>query len=217
MWVLSDIHLECYPEHSRYLPVPDCDLIVVAGDVWEGQPELMVDALRRMGDGRPVVATLGNHDLWDLDMADAIHRAKARAEGTDVHVLQDETIEIMGLTFFGSTWWPDLNVLTDSLSPLGEPILSGGSPLSQPVMNALRERTLRAAESSGADVFVTHYGPEANLANPPRLWVSGHYHSFDRRQQGGTVFVRNPRQSRVFADRMVVGLEPRPTLRAGAL
>lgn len=215
IWVLSDVHLECYPEDRRHLPTPDCDLVVVAGDVWEGEPELMVDGLRRMAEGRPVVAVMGNHDLWDLDVEEAIQRAKRYAQGTEVHVLQDETIEVMGISFFGSTWWPDLNVPTESLSPLGEPIRSGGKALTQSAMDRLRARSIRAAEASGADVFVTHYGPETGLAVAPRLWVSGHYHSFDRRQADGTEFVRNPRQSRVFADRMVVSLEPRPVAGPG--
>ena len=206
LWLLSDLHFENWPIEKRYLPAPDCDIVVVAGDVWESNPEMMIDGLFRLSEGRPVVCVMGNHDLWGLEIDEALERARERAASHSIHVLQDDEVELQGIRFFGSTWWPDLQCETNALSPFGEPLLRGGRVIIQRDIDLLRKHTLAAAALSTADVFVTHYGPEILNEWMPRLWISGHIHSFDRRIEGKTEFVRNPRQSRVFADRMVLDL-----------
>lgn len=210
LWLLSDLHVECYPEGRGLLPAPDFDVLVVAGDIWEGEPGRAIEALVEMSGGRPTVAVLGNHDYWGLDIQDALHRARASAEGTNVHVLDGDTVEVGGLRFCGATLWPDLGREVDSLSPLGEPIRLRGGELREDQVSAMREAQIAALEDSGADVVLTHYPADGVvLSRPPAIWLSGHRHDFERRMVGGTEFIRNPRQARVFADRMVLDVAPR--------
>lgn len=210
LWMLSDLHLECYPLDRRLPRAPeDFDVLVVAGDIWESCPERAVIALRRMAGDRPVVAVLGNHDYWGLEIDEAIHRAKVAGARHDVHVLDGDTVDADGVIICGATLWPDLDRVVHSLSPLGEPIRHGGSQFRLDLVKADRKRQIAALEASGADLIVTHYpAGELQLSKPPRVWLSGHEHSFERSCRNGTEYIRNPRQARVFADVMVVDVAP---------
>lgn len=107
--VISDIHLETGP---YALPGDlQCDVIVAAGDIMEGGVGA-VEWLKTLG--KPVVFVLGNHDYWTdrdnpVDMCDIVDQCRTLAEGSNVHVLQNESVIIDGTRFFGTTYWTDLN------------------------------------------------------------------------------------------------------------
>lgn len=66
LWILSDLHLEAMPYPERFQPAPrPFDVLVAAGDVWEGSVERVLDALARLAAGKPVVFVLGNHEHWN--------------------------------------------------------------------------------------------------------------------------------------------------------
>lgn len=246
IWVLSDIHEETDPRGKRRPKAPDCDMVIVAGDVREGNVRACVETVAAMAEGRPAVMVLGNHDFYGLAVAQAVREAVALGERLGVHVLERSSCEIEGIVFAGGTLWDDLSPRRDAyhrderpnlteimlgsqpafFAPppfvgLGEPVrmeeteAGGGTRIRQASyadIAAIREETMALLETVRPDVVVTHYPPADRevRAVSPGMWVHGHIHAFERRHVGDTEIVVNARQSRIFADRLVVEVPPRP-------
>jgi len=97
--VLSDIHLDSGPYE---IPVDlEFDLLVAAGDI--GPIELAVPWLAAVG--KPVVYVLGNHEYSGRDIFQAADEARELAKGTNVHVLERDSVVIDGVRFLGATLW----------------------------------------------------------------------------------------------------------------
>ena len=238
-WILSDLHLETLVARRLALDPPAAfDLLVLAGDVREGDVRACVEAAARLAAGRPALLALGNHDLWGLDLDAATAEAAALGRDLGVHVMDGTPVEVLGLRVCGGTLWdnvgpraagaprPDLTrIMTGAepdfaappqFAPYGEPVrvASGNGTRRATFADIARRRaaTLAAIAAAEPDLVVTHYPPDADcLARAPgaAAWVHGHVHGHDRRLEGGTEVILNARQSRVFAERMVVRVEPR--------
>jgi hypothetical protein len=97
--VLSDLHLDTGP---YALPSDlEFDILVAAGDI--GPIEISIPWLAAVG--KPVVYVLGNHEHYDRAFTDTLAAAKALAHGTQVHVLERESVTIQGVRFLGATLW----------------------------------------------------------------------------------------------------------------
>ncbi|MCC5612923.1 metallophosphoesterase, partial [Nostoc sp. CHAB 5834] len=105
--LLSDLHLESGP--YTVPPTLDCDVVVAAGDI--GPIDVAVPWLASLG--KPVVYILGNHEFWGQELEGAVALAKNLAQGTDVHVLDNESKVVAGVRFLGTTLWTDYS---DSVS-----------------------------------------------------------------------------------------------------
>lgn len=110
--VLSDLHLETGPYE---IPADlDYDILVAAGDI-SSSVEQAVAWLAAVG--KPVIYVLGNHERWgDADLDDAVATARQLAKGTQVHVLQRDTVivQIDGFAlvrFLGATLWTNFGQL----------------------------------------------------------------------------------------------------------
>lgn len=109
--ILSDLHLE-FDRDQPWQPVRDLDfdVLVLAGDICVHTHGLDW-AIRNYPD-KPVIYVIGNHEYYGAELH-GLHReimaraASARSEGFDVHVLDNEAIEIGGERFLGSTLWTD--------------------------------------------------------------------------------------------------------------
>jgi len=115
---ISDIHNE-FIRHDFRLGGPDAvpdiylagqtvDVLVLAGDIDHGLvgAQWAVRQAERLA--VPVVYVLGNHEHYtydgDVPLLDAM---KAVSQGTDVHILENETVVIKGTQFIGGTLWTD--------------------------------------------------------------------------------------------------------------
>lgn len=240
LWLLSDLHFECDPGgRRRRFDAPDFDVLVNAGDTYEARPLECVERTARLADGRPAVLVLGNHDLYGLPMGKAFAVAREAGARLGVHVLQGDAVEVEGLRFSGGTLWDRPMLATASKRPDLVSIMSGDTPAffaphefapyAEPIkaereggglrsltnldVENLHVRTIEAIVASDADVVVTHYPPsdaEVARAASARLWHHGHIHGYERRHIGSVEVVLNAGQSRVFADRLVVDVQPRP-------
>lgn len=114
LWVGSDYHLETTrgwdlpSAHAR----PDFDVMIVAGDLIT-RMERGVRWLSERVTDRPVIYVAGNHEAYGTDIDRTIEKARTLAEGTNIHVLQNNSITIGGTTFIGATGWTDFNLFGD--------------------------------------------------------------------------------------------------------
>lgn len=118
---ISDIHLE----RRRLADIPPFDesfeVLVCAGDVWEGEPEKIVRSVADLARGRPAIIVPGNHDFYGSEpnrrtiseviklLRHEADRCNARAGDEIVTVLSaDNPIHEIGRTrFIGLTLWGD--------------------------------------------------------------------------------------------------------------
>ncbi|OSI34265.1 metallophosphoesterase [Bradyrhizobium canariense] len=115
LWVLSDIHLEL--TRGWDLPAgdarPNFDVLIVAGDLIPRAERGVRWLLERVPD-RPVIYVMGNHEPYGQDIDIDLEKAKKAAAGTNVHVLERETIRVGDVTFAGATLWTDFAVNGDA-------------------------------------------------------------------------------------------------------
>jgi Icc-related predicted phosphoesterase len=105
------MRIACLSDQHEHLPeIPECDVLVVAGDLtfaFKGdlvsQHRWLCGTFRPWAEklGVPVVVIAGNHDQsieawgWPKD-----------AEGLNIYYLQDEAIVLNGVKFHGTPWQP---------------------------------------------------------------------------------------------------------------
>lgn len=102
---LSDLHLEFTDYRPERLPGIGEDLVVLCGDIAVGTRGIQW-AQQAIPD-RPVICVLGNHEYYGHDFDALIIEAKACAQGTHVHVLENDAVQIGRLRVLGCTLWTD--------------------------------------------------------------------------------------------------------------
>jgi Icc-related predicted phosphoesterase len=111
LWIMSDIHLELSRGWDLPHPAerPDFDVLVMAGDLVPGM-ERGVEWLAERVTDKPVVYVPGNHEFYSRDIDRTVAKARAAAKGTNVHVLQNDVVDIGEVRFHGATLWTDFDV-----------------------------------------------------------------------------------------------------------
>lgn len=105
---MSDLHIEFPWVTADWVPSIGEDVVVLAGDIGVGVAgiEWAVEAFR----GRPVVYVLGNHEFYRRGWNSLIAEARKAAANTNVHLLEDEAVDIGGVRFLGATLWTDFEL-----------------------------------------------------------------------------------------------------------
>ncbi len=98
---ISDLHLEFGPLEIE----PEAgDVLVLAGDIdIKGRVDWINDIAGRFNH---VIYVLGNHEFYNGAM-DSIYRKTREGLVDNVHLLENESITIAGVTFHGATLWSD--------------------------------------------------------------------------------------------------------------
>lgn len=119
--LLSDLHHEVFrmqktrksPTWDMTIPETECDVIALAGDIDIGTRgvEWAIEQSEKLN--KPIVYVLGNHEYYKGNIDSVNRKTKAIAEDTNVHVLQNDTIDINGYRFIGATLWTNQNILGD--------------------------------------------------------------------------------------------------------
>lgn len=121
LWIMSDLHLESVPYPDAFQPSrPDFDIMVVAGDIWEGDCLSGFRKLREFAGDKPVVFVMGNHEHWNGEVSENIEEARLLAAEHQITLLDDEATEIGGVRFVGSTLWSDYRLGGDLPDPRAE-------------------------------------------------------------------------------------------------
>jgi predicted phosphohydrolase len=100
--ILSDLHLEF---GGITAPPTDADVIVLAGDIHLGN-EGTRWARQNFCD-KPVIYVLGNHEFYRHAIPALTQQLKRESNGSQIHVLENDAIELGGWTILGCTLWTD--------------------------------------------------------------------------------------------------------------
>lgn len=223
--IASDLHFEIW---RRFMPDPadqfasdeTRDLLVLAGDITDGNRQFGVSFIRRELQISPVIYVPGNHEYYHAARRDTERFWRACAgDNEGFYYLNDETVDIGGLRFYGAEWCSDFwgqppiqfhNIIEDFH------VTSGWDTYAH-LAEHKRITEAIAALAGKVDVIITHFPPTleaidqalyagdknnpyfVNDAEPlvryvrAKLWVSGHTHSPFDYQVGNTRVVGNPR------------------------
>jgi Icc-related predicted phosphoesterase len=98
--VLADLHLEFQPVA---LPRVKADVVVLAGDTHLGNRGFLW--ARETFPDTPVVYVMGNHEFYNYSIPKLTKDLREEAAGSGVHILENQTLEIEGVTFLGCSLW----------------------------------------------------------------------------------------------------------------
>lgn len=167
----SDLHLEF---EGFNVGARSADILVFAGDIGVGTKGL--DWIVNQKFSCPVIYVLGNHEFYNHRYPSLIGKIKERTAGSNIHVLENESIDIDGVNFHGATLWTNFelfghpvsasrqcqNKISDFKKIRKEPTYSRLKAIDTAIIH--REslnwlgRSLDASTSS-IDVVVTHHAP----------------------------------------------------------
>ena len=105
---MSDLHLETVRHPEAFRPArPVFDVLVVAGDLCEGDTDQALRRVAAIAGGTPCVFVLGNHEFWDREVTRERSGARRAAVQHGVTLLDDGRAELAGVRFVGGTLWAD--------------------------------------------------------------------------------------------------------------
>ncbi len=108
LYILSDLHNE-FDLFSP--PQTDADLVILAGDIHVGKQGIDW-AIKNFPD-QPVIYVLGNHEYYGRAFPKHITDLKRLAQGTNIHVLENDSLVRDGIIFLGCTLWTDFKLFGD--------------------------------------------------------------------------------------------------------
>lgn len=103
--VYGDIHTEFAPFEA---PDTDADVIVLAGDI--GVDHGGLDFAAELAARCPVVYVAGNHEYYRSSLPALTDQLRAEANNRGVHFLENDSVVIDGVRFFGCTLWSDFKL-----------------------------------------------------------------------------------------------------------
>ncbi len=113
--VLSDLHQE-FGEID--VPSVDCDCVVLAGDVSNKLHGF--EWLAKNFKTTPVIYICGNHEFYGAKTPRLMDKLREAAAGTNIHILENESVTIDDVHFFGCTLWTDMALKGDWLEGAAE-------------------------------------------------------------------------------------------------
>lgn len=111
--ILSDLHVEFEMFNP---PQTGSDIVILAGDIHVGKKG--IDWAKVNFPDKPVIYVLGNHEYYGRTFPKHIDDLKQLAEGTNIHILENDRLVVDGFTFLGCTLWTDFKLF-------GEPKIAG--------------------------------------------------------------------------------------------
>jgi predicted phosphodiesterase len=100
--VLSDLHFEFQKMGINQV---EADVVVLAGDIDVGRKGL--DWIHRCFNDRPVIYVLGNHEYYRHALPELTEQLRQETAGSNIHLLENDAVELFGFRFLGCTLWTD--------------------------------------------------------------------------------------------------------------
>jgi Icc-related predicted phosphoesterase len=176
--IFSDLHLEFAPAN---LPEVPADVIVTAGDIHPGPEGL--HWLRERFPVTPVVYVLGNHEFYRQEIPGLVDELKMQAHGTNIHILENDRLDLGDVRFLGTTLWTDFELEGDLVAAQAEAAfqitdyrriwLAKDGPMLRPRDSRQRHLQSRqwlaeqlAVAPGERTVVVTHHAPSRRSLKP---------------------------------------------------
>tara|TARA_R110002096_G_scaffold78934_11_gene185513 strand:+ start:1497 stop:2243 length:747 start_codon:yes stop_codon:yes gene_type:complete len=111
IYILSDLHLE----FGEFVP-PDLniDVLILAGDIHIESGG--VDWARQYFSHIPVIYVPGNHEYYGASLQQHLALLKELTAGSNIHVMENESIQIDDVQFLCCTMWTDFNLYGNARS-----------------------------------------------------------------------------------------------------
>lgn len=109
--VLSDLHLEFHDfdlMHNGRAIDEGADVIILAGDIAPGDDG--INWARAAFPSKPVIYVVGNHEFYRHTYQRHLEHLRQLARTKGVHLLEQNRIEIDGITFLGAALWTDFKL-----------------------------------------------------------------------------------------------------------
>lgn len=103
--VLSDLHLEFEP---FILPDVGADVLVLAGDT--APRKMGIEWIMSLNLKIPVIYIMGNHEYYRSAYPKLLVDLKTLCQASNIHILENESLELDGITFLGCTLWTDFQL-----------------------------------------------------------------------------------------------------------
>jgi Icc-related predicted phosphoesterase len=112
--VFSDLHTE----HSNIkIDAKDADILVFDGDILAGPQTEAENAIEwiysQVRDSRPCIFVAGNHEFEKMVIDDAISIMRKATEGTQIHLLHNETFDFEDIRFIGTPLFSGFNLFNN--------------------------------------------------------------------------------------------------------
>lgn len=163
---MSDLHLEF---GDMLIPRTLGDVLILAGDIGVGKSA--VDWIKEAATTfKNVIYVLGNHEFHGFNMLDLIQELKDEfADIDNIHLLNNECINIDGVKFAGTTLWANATTYAHWMLNDSRVIKYGAFPFDHENLINLHNRNVKfLGDNSDADVFITHHCPTFLCINSDR-------------------------------------------------
>jgi len=178
---MSDVHTEFdrnFPSGSS-MPVltneVGADVLVLAGDISvKENVDFHLEASKKY---KHVIALMGNHEYYRGKYPDTLHNMQYKLKDTNVHLLNDESITLDGVTFHCATLWTDggkydpltIHRIDGALNDFRLIRTDGGaSRFTAKYSTDLHRRSVDILKNNikEGDVVVTHHAPSFKSLHP---------------------------------------------------
>jgi len=123
--IISDLHQEF---GTSDLTFDNADLVILAGDTNLGVKG--IEWVNKYIVHKPVIYILGNHEYYKGAYPKTLHKIIEASKNSNIHVLENNRINIDGIWFHGATLWTDFSLF-------GNPVEYGN--ICQAKMNDYRQ------------------------------------------------------------------------------
>lgn len=103
--IISDLHQEFGVSDLSF---KNADLVILAGDTNIGVKG--VEWVKRNISNIPVIYVLGNHEYYKGAYPKTLVQISEAAKGTNITILENNTVEYNGIRFHGATLWTDFSL-----------------------------------------------------------------------------------------------------------
>lgn len=103
--IMSDLHLE-HDNSFKFEKAENADILILAGDI--SSYTFQSDFVRECASQITTIMIMGNHEPLGYSIKETVEAWKA-LNIPNLYILDNETIEINGVHFIGSTLWSNIN------------------------------------------------------------------------------------------------------------
>jgi Icc-related predicted phosphoesterase len=103
--IISDLHQEFGVSGLFF---GNADLVILAGDINLGTKGIAW--IKEYIPDKPVIYVLGNHEYYKGTYPNTLHKIIEASKGSNVSVLENDSIEFGGIRFYGATLWTDFSL-----------------------------------------------------------------------------------------------------------